>query len=424
MATSQGQDLIRCQLCDNPVEHHCNLCHVDLCTICISRHVADKTKRHEVVDFINKKEGPILPECKSHNKTLCEMYCNDCNKPTCVLCVTTTHKKHDITDIKSIIENFKRRITADLEEMENTILPKYKKDFSVSNSSNDFDKIINAIQDQEDNICKMVREISSRLKDEVAKQKRGFKQKNKKVQLAVAKEGQELDSVIKTSKGILKSNDAKCILTYQSKNKQFREGPKQVQPSYPKFLSGTIRENQLQEMFGSLQRSSDHAPGNKACYVDTSSVGDPQGKPPSFANVPKSVKVKVHTPLEIAIKVHGFPLPEQISWFKDGEPLLKSREIILQYLDGDSTLVIHDTGLLNSGLYECYAENKHGNNTCRIPVQILQEEQEVLQCIICMNNRPMRVLQCGHAFCSDCTNNLSNCPICRVPIRSHTPLYL
>nr|XP_022309848.1 striated muscle-specific serine/threonine-protein kinase-like [Crassostrea virginica] len=148
------------------------------------------------------------------------------------------------------------------------------------------------------------------------------------------------------------------------------------------------------------------------------------GELPSFANVPKSVKVKVHTPLEIAIKVHGFPLPEQVSWFKDGQPLSKSREISLQYLDGNSTLIIHDTGPLNSGLYECHAENKHGNNTCRIPVQIFKEEQEVLQCVICLNSRPTRVLQCGHAFCSDCTNNLSDCAICRTPIRSHTPLYL
>ena len=94
---------------------------------------------------------------------------------------------------------------------------------------------------------------------------------------------------------------------------------------------------------------------------------------PSFTNVPKSVvKVRRHKTLEIAIKVHGFPLPEQVTWFKDGEPLLRSREIILQYLDGDSSLLIHDTGPLNSGLYECCAENEYGNTTCRIQVQILQ----------------------------------------------------
>ena len=95
------------------------------------------------------------------------------------------------------------------------MLKKYKQNVGTGNSSKEFDRVMNAIQDQEDNICKVVREIGSQLKDEVAKQKREFEQKNKEVQLKVAKEGQELDSVIKTNKGILKSNDAKCILTYQ-----------------------------------------------------------------------------------------------------------------------------------------------------------------------------------------------------------------
>ena len=173
MATSQGQDVVRCQLCPNPVEHHCNLCHVDLCLNCTFKHMADKSKRHEVVDFINKKEGPVLSGCKSHDKNQCEMYCNDCFEPICVLCVTTTHKKHDITDIKSIIDSFKKRIADDVEELEKNIRPKYKKHYGDEKSSNQFDEVMNAIQDQEDNICKIVREIGSRLKDEVAKQNTG-----------------------------------------------------------------------------------------------------------------------------------------------------------------------------------------------------------------------------------------------------------
>nr|XP_022305308.1 uncharacterized protein LOC111112203 [Crassostrea virginica] len=263
MATPQGQDIIRCQLCPNPVEHHCNLCHIDLCVNCVSKHLTDRSKRHEVVDFIHKKEELILPECISHDKKLCEVYCNDCHEPTCVLCVTTTHNRHDITDIKSIIENLKKRIAADVEEMENTILPKYKKDFGIGNSSKEFDKIINAIQDQEDNICKVVREIGSQLKDKVAKQKREFEQKKNEVQSSVAKERKELDSVMKMNKNILKSNDTKRILTYRSNNEQFRGGSKQMQISYPTFLSGNVNHNQLKAMFGSIQRPSNLGPDGK-----------------------------------------------------------------------------------------------------------------------------------------------------------------
>ena len=263
MATSQGQDIRLCQLCPEPVEHHCNLCHIDLCFNCISTHMADKTKRHEVVDFINRKVGPILPECKTHYKTLCEMYCNDCQEPTCVLCVTTTHKKHDIFDIQSIIDYAKRRIAADIEELESIIRPKYNQNFGFGKRSKEFDKVMSAIQDQEDIICKVVREIGSQLKDEVAKQKRKFEQKNNEVQSTVAMEGEKLDSVIKMNKRILKSNDAKCILTYRSNNKQFRGGPKLMQISYPMFLSGKVSRNQLQEMFGSLGKSINPAPDGK-----------------------------------------------------------------------------------------------------------------------------------------------------------------
>ena len=137
------------------------------------------------------------------------------------------------------------------------IRPKYTQYAGIGNSSEEFDKVMNAIQDQEENICKVVREIGSQLKDEVAKQKREFEQKTKEVQSSVAKEEKELDTVIQSSKGILKSNDVICILTYLSKNEQFKRGPQHMQISIPMFLSGNINRNQLQEMFGPLQRSSD-----------------------------------------------------------------------------------------------------------------------------------------------------------------------
>ena len=97
MATSQGQDIVRCKLCEeNAVELHCNFCRVDLCFSCIPVHMSDKTKRHEVVEFNSRLEGPVLPECETHQKRRCETYCKECSIPTCALCVTGEHKMHDI----------------------------------------------------------------------------------------------------------------------------------------------------------------------------------------------------------------------------------------------------------------------------------------------------------------------------------------
>lgn len=91
---------------------------------------------------------------------------------------------------------------------------------------------------------------------------------------------------------------------------------------------------------------------------------------PSFENVPQTVNIKNGTAIEMAIKVRGFPMPKQVVWFKDGEPVVRSRKTIMQYIDGASKLVIYDTDLADAGLYECYAENEHGNDKCTIPVKI------------------------------------------------------
>lgn len=43
------------------------------------------------------------------------MYCKDCSVPTCVLCVTTTHSKHNIGIIQEFVENAKQQKHDDFE---------------------------------------------------------------------------------------------------------------------------------------------------------------------------------------------------------------------------------------------------------------------------------------------------------------------
>lgn len=146
---------------------------------------------------------------------------------------------------------------------------------------------------------------------------------------------------------------------------------------------------------------------------------------PSFNDVPNSLNIKGGSTLEIAIRVCGFPKPKNVSWYKDGTVIERSRRVIMQYIEGDSRLLIHDTVPADSGMYECYAENVHGNDRCKIPVRVTKEDQEPIQCTICMDRRPSHVLRCGHAFCLECINNFQNgCGVCRAPSRERTRLYL
>lgn len=68
MASTQGQDVVLCQLCTNPVEHHCNLCHVNLSALPALlrtwriKHIGTK------LWFINRKEGHVLPSATHTRK--------------------------------------------------------------------------------------------------------------------------------------------------------------------------------------------------------------------------------------------------------------------------------------------------------------------------------------------------------------------
>lgn len=168
------------------------------------------------------------------------------------MCVTTTHKQHDFTNIREIIENSKQQIIADLAELENVIVPKYR-NFTPGVPSAEFDEVITAIQDQEDKICKVVRNIGSKLRDEVTKQKQKSEQTNKEIQTLAVETEKELNKIIQNNKEVIKACDAITVMSYKSRNWNFRHGIKESRLSCPNFVHGAIEEDQLLGMFGKLQ---------------------------------------------------------------------------------------------------------------------------------------------------------------------------
>lgn len=237
MARNQAQGIVVCQMCPNPVENHCNLCQVDLCSSCILEHMKDKTKRHEIVKFINRKRGYVLPECNLHKKTHCEMLCRDCSIPTCVMCVTTTHKKHDITRLGEIIENRKQQIVGDLKKLEDVIVPAYK-NVTTDVSSAELDKVLTAIQDHEDEMYRMAHDIGNQMRDSVIKQKRKSEQQNRETLSMAAISEKDLHKIINNSKSILKSSDTTSYPNYESRNDKFRDGLKKNDLPCPIFFPG------------------------------------------------------------------------------------------------------------------------------------------------------------------------------------------
>lgn len=137
-------------------------------------------------------------------------------------------------------------------ELENIIVPKYR-NFTTGVPSAEFDKVITAIQDQEDKICKVVRDIGNKLRDKITKEKRKSEEKNKEMQSLAVETEKKLNKIIQNNKEMIKACDAMAVIGYKSRNGNFRDGMKESGLSFPNFSPGLVREEQILVMFGKLQ---------------------------------------------------------------------------------------------------------------------------------------------------------------------------
>lgn len=143
------------------------------------------------------------------------------------------------------------RIYADLTELENDIAPAYR-NVMAGVPSAEYDKVLSAIQDQEDAICKIVRDIGSQMREEVTKRKNQSKE-NKETESLAARTEKELNAIILNSRSVLESSDVTAIMSYESRNQIFRESYNKLGLFYPNYLPGRIRNEQIYEMFGGFQ---------------------------------------------------------------------------------------------------------------------------------------------------------------------------
>lgn len=157
-----------------------------------------------------------------------------------------------MANILEILQNAKQQVTSDLKELENVIAPKYKY-ITAFVTSAVFDETLSAIQDQEDELCRSVRDIGSKMRDKVSKLKGESETENKEKQSLAAKSEIELNRIIQNNKSVLESADTKGIMSYESQNMKFRFGLKEMGLSFPIFQPGLINEDQLQNVFGKFE---------------------------------------------------------------------------------------------------------------------------------------------------------------------------
>lgn len=98
---------------------YCDLCHVNLCKLCICDHISDEYDKHKIVPILERKKPSLMfPTCKIHSMKKCELQCKLCNVFICVVCLASSeHKGHKFSGLKDIYKTKQVDIKKQTEEM-------------------------------------------------------------------------------------------------------------------------------------------------------------------------------------------------------------------------------------------------------------------------------------------------------------------
>eukprot|EP00105_Crassostrea_gigas_P032903 XP_011456101.1 PREDICTED: uncharacterized protein LOC105348404 [Crassostrea gigas] len=251
-----GQDVLRCHLCETLVPSmYCDICHIQLCKACVGEHLSDDFQKHSVVLF--KKRGSTL-KCPKHAAKICELHCAECNNSICAICVSSgEHEQHKKVDISEYVENKKGEIQNDLQELEETIFPKYQ-EIAKSISSQKSACVENS-QKMKTIIDQKGKEWHREIDNLVMKLKLGIDEMDSKHHTVLNKQEadterkiSEIKQVIYEQNKLIKSYDVGLVFAYKSKNNVFRELPPKITVSLPTFTPHQINTEKMYEQFGFL----------------------------------------------------------------------------------------------------------------------------------------------------------------------------
>nr|XP_034311869.1 E3 ubiquitin-protein ligase TRIM36-like [Crassostrea gigas] len=256
---NSAQDVVRCTLCQTPKDPmHCEVCHIHLCKDCVEKHLSDFSKVHKVVTFKQYLTTLKYPMCRKHPAKQCEFHCEQCDIPFCAKCVSSgKHLRHQTVDISINIENKKKLLQNDLQELEKNIYPRYldlASDIPVQKAdlSRNSQLLTTAINKQGEVWHREIDTIVKNLTSDVYKMECEHMTVLGHHEVNITQNISKITEAIEDLKEILESDDILLISEYKPKNAEFRRLPSKVKVSLPNFVPKNIIRNWLIQQFGSL----------------------------------------------------------------------------------------------------------------------------------------------------------------------------
>lgn len=247
-----AQDVLRCNLCKTPAAPlYCDICHIHLCKGCEGEHLSDELKEHKLVPF---KNWVLIPNCRLHPTNISVLHCEQCDIQVCAICASSEeHYGHKFTEVLKHLENKRKIIQQDLQELEKSICSTYQEILSKIpvqkvNLNKNTEKIITSIDKHGEELHREIEFIIKKLKCNLtemdSKHLDVLNKKEDEIKYTIS----EIIHIIADLKKLLNSNDGSVVSAYKSENAKFRKLP----PKLYYFTKLYPSENQQRTNFSTV----------------------------------------------------------------------------------------------------------------------------------------------------------------------------
>nr|XP_022333992.1 uncharacterized protein LOC111130975 [Crassostrea virginica] len=250
------QDVIRCDLCDTPVPpKHCEICEIHLCETCVGNHLSDESKEHYIVPF--RLRGTIST-CLKHSTEKCTRLCTECNIRICSHCVASgEHEEHTKEDILKIFEIKRELMQKDLQDLEESIYPRYQEaatniPVQRADVKKHSQKLTTALDKQGEALRTefeaAIRRIKSKIEEMETQHIAAIDRKEDAINNTIS----EILQVVPYLKRLLNTSDVCLVSEYISRTEEFKNLPDQFQVILSNFTPWKIDRKDIYQKIGSL----------------------------------------------------------------------------------------------------------------------------------------------------------------------------